>query len=68
MPESSSLCSVCGKSRSEFKTNKDFREHSCIKNCVSAQAHPENQWIFREQVIKKIANSQNFVEPQLPVL
>ena len=35
MPESSSLCSVCGKSRSEFKTNKDFCEHSCIKNCVS---------------------------------
>ena len=37
MPESSSLCSVCGKSRSEFKTNKDFREHSCIKNCVSCE-------------------------------
>ena len=37
MPESSSLCSVCGKSRSELKTNKDFCEHSCIKNCVSCK-------------------------------
>ena len=51
MLETSSLCSVCGKSSSQFKTKKNFQEHSCRKNSVACD---QCQGIFASGKVLKI--------------